>query len=96
MRLVFEEGADRRRENLPTSDEVIVIIPDEYSEPGFRDIVLVERGGSADQPRYNRINAAHAAYIPLHYVLLFPRGDLGWYYGLQLRGDRERNRLTLR
>ena len=29
MRLVLEEGADRRRENLPTSDEVAVIFPDE-------------------------------------------------------------------
>ena len=48
MRLVFKEGADRRRENLSTSDKVIVIISNEYSEPDFRDIVLAERGGSAN------------------------------------------------
>ena len=65
---MFKEGADRRRENLPTGDEVIVIILDEYSEPGFRDIVLVKRGGFANQPRYHRINAAYAAYIPLYYI----------------------------
>ena len=96
MRLVLEEGADRRRENLPTSDEVAVIIPDENGDSSFRDIVLAERGGPTNQPRCHRINATHAAYMPLHYVLLFPRGDLGWHYGLQLRGDRERDRLTLR
>ena len=96
MRLVLEEGADRRRENLPTSDEVAVIIPDENSDPSCRDIILAERGGPADQPRCHRINATHAAYMPLHYVLLFPYGDHGWHFGLRLRGNRERDRLTLR
>jgi hypothetical protein len=47
MRLVLEAGADRRRENLPTSGEVAVIIPDEYGDPSCRDIVLAERSGPA-------------------------------------------------
>ena len=96
MRLVLEHGADRRRENLPTSDEVAVIIPDENGDPNYRDIVLAERGEPADRPRYHRVNATHPAYMPLHYVLLFPRGDHGWHYQLRLRGDRQRDRLTLR
>ena len=25
-----------------------------------------------------QINECHPAYLPLHYVLLFPRGELGW------------------
>ena len=48
MRLVLE-GADRRRENLPTSDEITVIIPDENSDPNYRDIVLTERGKPTDR-----------------------------------------------
>ncbi|RMZ76301.1 hypothetical protein DV736_g6706, partial [Chaetothyriales sp. CBS 134916] len=96
MRLVLEEGADRRRENLPTSDEVAVIIPDEYGNPSRRDIVLAERGGSTDQQRCHCIDVTHAVYMPLHYVLLFPYGDLGWHYGMQLHGNRQRDRLTLR
>jgi len=96
MRLVLEEGADRRRENLPTSNEVAVIIPDENGDPNCRDIILAERGGPATEPRCHRIHATHAAYMPLHYVLLFPRGDLGWHYQLRLRGNRERDRLTFR
>ena len=28
MRLLLEEGADRRRNNLPTADQVAIIIPD--------------------------------------------------------------------
>lgn len=39
----MEAGADQRRENLPTTNEVVVLIPDEYGEPGFQDIVLAER-----------------------------------------------------
>ena len=93
---MLEEGADRCRENLPISDEITVIISDENSDPSCRDIILAERGGPADQPRCHRINATHAAYMPLHYVLLFPYGDHGWHFGLRLRGNRERDRLTLR
>jgi hypothetical protein len=40
MRLVVEAGADRRRENLPTSDEVTPIIPDEYTAASRRDLIL--------------------------------------------------------
>ena len=99
MQLILEAGADRRRENLPTSDEVAVIIPDEYGDASFRDIVLAERYAPNEQPRYCRINPTHAAYMPLHYVLLFPRGDTGWHWGLQLRDSnraRQRDRLTQR
>jgi hypothetical protein len=31
MRLIIESGADRRRENLPTSNKVTAIIPQEYN-----------------------------------------------------------------
>ena len=79
MRLILEAGANRRRENLPTSNEVAVIIPDEHSNASFRDIMLMERGTPNKPPRYFRINLAHAAYMPLHYILLFPRGDTGWH-----------------
>ena len=99
MRLVLEEGADRRRENLPTSDEVAVIIPDENGGPSCRDIILAERSGPDERPRYHRIHATHPAYMPLHYVLLFPHGDYGWHYQIQLRDrhrTRQRDRLTLR
>ena len=99
MRLILEAGADRRRENLPTSNEVAVIIPDEYGDASFRDIVLADRCAPNEQPRYSRINSTHAAYMPLHYVLLFPRGDTGWHWGLQLRNSnqaRQRDRLSQR
>ena len=75
MRLILEAGANRRRKNLLISNKVAVIIPDEYSNASFRDIILAERYTPNKQPRYYRINLTHAIYIPLHYVLLFPYGD---------------------
>jgi len=85
MRLVMETSADRRRENLPTANELAAIIPDEYGQGSFRDIVLEIRNPIRNGPKLSRISATHAAYMPLHYVLLFPYGDLGWHWGLDLR-----------
>ena len=75
MRLILEASANYYRENLLTSNKVAVIIPDEYGNTSFRDIILAERYAPNKQPRYYRINLTHAAYIPLHYVLLFPYGN---------------------
>ena len=32
-----------------------------------------------------RVDPSHAAYLPLHYVLLFPCGDQGWHWNLILQ-----------
>ena len=98
LHLVMETGADRRRENLPTSDAVAVIIPDKYREAGFRDIVLAKRTVNGHD-NFSIINPNHASYMPLHYVLLFPQGDFGWHWGLELldaRQVRKKLRLSLR
>lgn len=89
MRLIMESGADRRRENLPTSHEVAAILSDEFDGASRRDIVLAVRKPQEGQPTLARISPTHAAYMPLHYVLLFPCGDYGWHYGLRLHQDRQ-------
>ena len=43
MRLILEASANCRYKNLLTSNKVAVIIPDEYSNTSFRDIILIER-----------------------------------------------------
>ena len=43
MRLILEAGANYCRENLLISNKVAVIIPDEYGNAYFRDIILAER-----------------------------------------------------
>ena len=84
LSLVVERGADRRRENLPTRDEVAMILPEEYGDQGMRDIVLANRVNGEDVGAFTLINPNHALYLPLHYVLLFPNGELGWHWGRRL------------
>ena len=80
LRLVVEQGADRRRENLPTADEVSMILPEEYGSEGFRDIILARRVNGQDvENSFTLINPNHPLYLPLHYVLLFPYGEQGWH-----------------
>ncbi|XP_026435136.1 uncharacterized protein LOC113332849 [Papaver somniferum] len=73
--LQCKSDKDKRRYNLPTIDEVSVILPgDGTIKSGVRDIVLHLKGS-----RYlERINECHPAYLPLHYVLLFPYDELSW------------------
>jgi len=79
MRLILEAGTNYRRKNLLTSNKVAVIILDEYSNTGFRDIILIKRNIPNKPLRYCRISLAYATYMPLYYVLLFPRGNTSWY-----------------
>jgi len=99
LQLTLKTGPNRRRENLPTSDELAVIIPDAAAaDVNVREIVLAARSGLGESC-YQQISSAHAVYMLLHYVLLFPNSDPGWHPGLQLRnraGQRVRERLTQR
>ena len=69
VRLRLSPGLDCRQYNVPTADEVAIILPGMNStEP--RDIILRHRDG----PLY-RISDLHPAYVPLQYPLLFPHGE---------------------
>ena len=77
MHLIVQIDADRRRENLLISEKIAIIISNEYAEAEFRDIVLNLRDSSQDEFAFSSIIANHVAYMFLHYVLLFPAGDVG-------------------
>ncbi|KAG1494147.1 hypothetical protein G6F46_009148 [Rhizopus delemar] len=78
-------GNDRKTENLPTTSEIAAVIPAEFAGPSFRDIKITYRNSiEHDSNSFKRINQTHAAFMPLHYVLLFPRGDYGRHWGLKL------------
>ncbi|RPB00480.1 hypothetical protein L873DRAFT_769286 [Choiromyces venosus 120613-1] len=100
LSLIVEHGADMRRENLPTADEVSMILPEEYGRGGFRDIVLAQRlNGEVPNRGFSFINPNHASYLPLHYVLLFPHGEPGWHWGRTLNAagnNRQNTRLPQR
>ena len=97
LSLIVESSADMRRENLPTADEVSMILPEEYGSRGFRDIVLAQRiNGDAPHRGFSIINPNHPSYLPLHYVLLFPFGEPGWHWARTLNNvDNNRQNLRL-
>ena len=98
LELVLEVGAGRRRFNLPTGQEVVMIIPKEWAEPSLRDVVLATRPQSGTMG-FSTIDASHASYMPLQYVLLFPHKELRWNWNLELQypdGIRQRTRLAQR
>ena len=100
LRLGVERGADLKRENLPTADEVSMILPEEYGSAGFRDIVLASRmnGEDRDNP-FTLINPNHVSYLPLHYVFLFPYREPGWHWGRTLdnrEGHHQKKNLSQR
>jgi hypothetical protein len=95
MKLCVLPGSNPRRNNLPTVDEVAVILPGEGTcEGDYRDIVVHLRPqyyhndhDERDHLRLHRINECHSAYAPLHYVLFFPYGESGWYQGYHVAGN---------
>ncbi|CAG8656165.1 8936_t:CDS:2, partial [Ambispora leptoticha] len=73
--LYFDNITDRRRYNLLTSNKIAVILPGDGSTPeAIHDIVL-----RLHRDPLQRIHEGHPAYLPLHYILFFPYGDLGWH-----------------
>lgn len=72
MRLLLKIGVDKQRSNLPTADEVAIIILDKYSQKRFCDIVLACQNLENNKNLYHIISSNSAAYMLLHYIFLFP------------------------
>ncbi|GES88499.1 uncharacterized protein LOC112012066 [Rhizophagus clarus] len=88
---------DRTRDphhyNAPTASEVAAIMVGNGYElhTTNRDILLRMHDGCLQ-----RISEIHPSYDPLHYILLFPRGDDGWHVDVPLIGatkEKEAGRL---
>ena len=86
--LRFDHGNDHRRYNLPTdtSNEIAVILPGDGDQSTVgRDIILNRRDG-----RLQEISELHPLYPSLHYVLLFPTGQLQWHKHIPLIIENQR------
>jgi hypothetical protein len=74
--------------NVPTADEVAVLIPESYDEntkPSARDFVVHLRGGGV-----KRMKVLNQHYDPLHYVLLYIFGEEGW--NMETRSKEQRRK----
>jgi len=69
--VTYWDHTDSRQYDIPSADEIAVILPDIQLEPGavmlHRDIVIQLRDGTL-----KKMSEASATYAPLHYALLFP------------------------
>ena len=63
-------------------EEIAAVVPGDGSEnvSQHREIILRLQGGGL-----RRISHLYPAYLCLHYVLLFPRGEEGWHLNVPLR-----------
>jgi len=80
---------DQRTHNLPTAEEIAVIIPEDGVHHALdnRDVVLQARGGQLEW-----ISQNSPSYAALHYVLLFPKGENGWHPRILICGAQLRER----
>jgi hypothetical protein len=77
-----DSKVDRRRYNLPRAPEIAAFIPDAAEDSkSTRDIVLYKR----DDGRVKLISEVNPAADPMHFVLLFPRGEQGWSINIPLQ-----------
>ncbi|MCO5553366.1 hypothetical protein L7F22_006887 [Adiantum nelumboides] len=76
---ICENRSSSRQYLIPVGNEVAAIMPGQgdLRTSGQRDIVLHYQDG-----RLQRISNLHRSYMPLLYVLLFPRGEDGWHLKL--------------
>jgi hypothetical protein len=68
-------GQRQRQYDLPTSDEIAVLIPGQETIAAPRDIIIEGKSGNL-----MRIDQRHIMYDPLQYILLHPRGENGWTF----------------
>jgi len=89
IRLHVNLQQDQRTHNLPTAEEIAVIIPEKRVHHAMdnRDVVLQARGG-----QLQRISQNSPSYAALHHVLLFPKGENGWHTRIPICGAQLRER----
>ena len=69
---------DPRRYNLPTADEVAMIIPGEVGQVGERDINVRRH----DNGKLQWMDTLAPTYDPLQYPLVFTHGEDRWTTGI--------------
>jgi hypothetical protein len=81
LRILAKRSKDARTYNIPTDNEVAVImVGDGSKDVDHRDVVVQDRQGGL-----RRISKLHPAYMPMSYALMFPYGEDGWHPSILVR-----------
>jgi hypothetical protein len=82
IRIIGAKEGDPVQYNLPTTDDLAMLIIGDFSLDTFkRDIIIETRN-----KELKRISALHPAYMALQYPLLFPYGERGFQLGILYNG----------
>jgi len=82
LRLIAFRTKDVCRYNGPTADEIVTLMIGDGSDAiDKRDVVIAQQVGPCQC-----ISELHVGYMALHYPLLFPYGEDGWYPNIPLNG----------
>lgn len=80
VKIFARPGPQSRSYNLPTAPQVAILVPDSESVDiagNTRDIIVRKRGGGLQH-----ISEFNVAFDPLHFVMMYPRGERGWGIGI--------------
>jgi hypothetical protein len=96
IRIVGAREGDGIQYNLPTTDELAMLVVGDFSLDTFKRDIIIERHNK----ELKRISFLHPAYMALQYPLLFPYGERGFQIGVLYSGidhaePNTRNRMTI-
>ena len=77
MCLIVKTESDECCTNLPTANEMMVILSDEYNQACFCDIVIYSYHTEDAQQGFSHVHLSHITYMSLQYLFLFLYGDPG-------------------
>lgn len=92
LKILDPTTKDPRTHNIPTCNEVAVLLVDDPTESAtYREVIIEHRDGSV-----KRINEKHPFYLPLRYPIIFPFGEQGWSESFPYVGNSSSSSHSLR
>lgn len=88
-----EGTPDPRRYNSPTHNTeigVLIINGEDHrdvNKPTHRDVVIRLKNSNSAENGLQSINEINQHYDPMHYVLMFPKGQPGWNINMRTAND---------
>jgi hypothetical protein len=82
IRLIGAKEGDPVQYNLPTTDQLAMLIVGDFSLDTFKRDIIIE----TKSKELKRISSLHPAYMALQYPLLFPFGERGFQVGILYNG----------
>jgi hypothetical protein len=82
IRLIGAKEGDHVQYNLPTTDQLAMLIVGDFSLDTFKRDIIIE----TQSKELKRISSLHPAYMALQYPLLFPFGERGFQVGILYNG----------